>query len=153
MKRILLFIILSFVAVSASAQLNVVKKSKPSECIYSAKMGMVSLNHVGDAGYCIYMLQTGNRFDDAAYFYLGETKEESFNTLKDLYDLFEALQDGSKLTVDNLGREVVIRYRKQFGFHILLFDIPDISGKECGVNKQDVEKMIDKLIDYEPKEE
>lgn len=151
MKKLLFLIFVLLCVTNSQAQLQPKMKVEKTNEVFSGRMGTLKLIHSNATGYKVLFLATGNRFDEGAYFKLGNTKEEALATFNDLTDLFESLKDGSILVVENAGRDVTIKYRRMSGFDILQLNIPGIAGDQCRFDKGIINKMIRKLEEYEEK--
>lgn len=147
MKKILFLIAFLASVVCVNAQLVPVRKIGASKVIETARMKMVQLVKL-PSSYALFILATGNQFDEPATFFLGEDKESAISSLSDMLGLCDSLGDKESLAVMNMEKEVVITKREKGGNVGLFFNIPGIAGHNTCVTKRELTKLYEALLKY-----
>ncbi len=138
MRRFLLFLAVLFTCVSASAQLNVKGASTSPESLATAPSSRAGLAFHGDRGYFM-MLLSSNRFDKAALFKLGDSRDEAVKTLEDLRGLCGSIGD-QVLTVEAWeGKTCTIAAAERSGWISVKFKQ---HAGFCELRDKDIDKFI-----------
>lgn len=143
MKRILFVIMMSVLAFTSHAQINILGESGKIETLSSVRAGVVNLRK-HDAH--IYLsMKTNNRFDDLLNVYLGTTKEEALKSLDDLVTIIDDRVKGENVYINNKGK--ACRITKE-GNNYIVFSMSGYAG-EVGVMKSELLKFKKALLEYE----
>ena len=138
MKRFISIVaaLLAF-GLAASAQLKVTHEFEKTEKIATARLGFVRLEKSGDR---VYMtLPSSNKFDDTELFWLGKTVHSAAQTLADIVDLFDTLEEAVKVQ-DAFGKDVLIsKMGGNLYFHF------EIQAGQRFLSKAEAKKLLNAL--------
>jgi hypothetical protein len=127
-------------SMTAFAQLNVQRENKKIEKVGTLRSTYAALYKQGSQYYL--HIRTDNQFDKGCIFVLGENVESSIQTLKDLCELTQVLEETASVeATDAIGTEVLIIKRKMIGKPYLSFKMEHCAGWS-NITYKELEKAI-----------
>lgn len=143
MKRILALLICALLSISAFAQLNVQRENEKIEKVGTLRSTYAALYKQGSQYYL--NIRTDNQFDKGCIFVLGKNADSSIQTLKDLYELTQVLEEKASVNAtDANGTEVLIMKKLMIGKPYLIFKMEDCAGIS-NITYKELERAIEMI--------
>lgn len=143
MKRILALLICALMSMTAFAQLNVQRENAKIEKVGTLRSTYAALYKQGSQYYL--NIRTDNQFDKGCIFVLGKNADSSIQTLKDLYELTQVLEEKASVNAtDANGTEVLIMKKLMIGKPYLIFKMEDCAGIS-NITYKELERAIEMI--------
>jgi len=143
MKRIFALLICALMSISAFAQLNVQRENEKIEKVGTLRSTYAALYKQGSQYYL--NIRTDNQFDKGCIFVLGKNADSSIQTLKDLYELTQVLEEKASVNAtDANGTEVLIMKKLMIGKPYLIFKMEDCAGIS-NITYKELERAIEMI--------